>query len=31
MSYQPPFDGDWLGQHKGWSAYDKPPPSVQLR
>ena len=29
MSYQPPFDGNWLGQHQGWAAYDKPPPSVQ--
>jgi hypothetical protein len=29
MSYQPPFDGNWLGQHRGWAAYDKPPPPVQ--
>lgn len=29
MSYQPPFDGNWLGQHRGWSGYDKPPSSVQ--
>jgi hypothetical protein len=29
MSYQPPFDGNWLGQHSGWAAYDKPPPSLQ--
>jgi hypothetical protein len=29
MSYQPPFDGNWLGQHQGWAAYDKPPPSVR--
>ena len=29
MSYQPPFDGNWLGQRRGWSGYDKPPPPVQ--
>jgi hypothetical protein len=29
MSYQPPFDGNWLGQHEGWAAYDRPPPPVQ--
>jgi hypothetical protein len=29
MSYQPSFDGNWLGQHQGWAAYDKPPQSVR--
>ena len=29
MSYQPPFDGNWLGQHRGWAVFDRPPQSVQ--
>jgi hypothetical protein len=29
MSYQPPFDGNWLSGRREWPAFDKPPQSVQ--
>ncbi len=29
MSYQPPFDGNWLGGRRDWPAFDQPPQSVQ--
>jgi hypothetical protein len=29
MSYQPPFDGNWLSGHREWPAFDKPPQSVR--
>jgi hypothetical protein len=29
MSYQPPFDGNWLTQNSWLSQNDKPPPSIQ--
>lgn len=29
MSYQPPFDGNWLSGRREWPAFDKPPQAVQ--
>ena len=29
MSYQPPFDGNWLSGRQEWPAFDQPPQSVQ--
>jgi hypothetical protein len=29
MSYQPPFDGNWLTQNAWLTQNDKPPPSIQ--
>ena len=29
MSYQPPFDGNWLSGRREWPAFDKPPQSVR--
>ena len=29
MSYQPPFDGNWLSGRREWPAFDQPPQSIQ--
>lgn len=29
MSYQPPFDGNWMTQNAWLTQYDKPPPSIR--
>jgi hypothetical protein len=29
MSYQPPFDGNWLSGRREWPAFEKPPQPVQ--
>jgi hypothetical protein len=29
MSYQPPFDGNWMTQNAWMNGNDKPPPSIQ--
>src|SRR5271169_4864077 len=29
MSYQPPFDGNWMAGHPVWMTDDRPPPPVR--
>ena len=29
MSYQPPFNGNWMTENRWLSQNDKPPPSIQ--
>jgi hypothetical protein len=29
MSYQPPFDGNWMSGRREWAAFEKPPQSIQ--